>query len=551
MLGEGYLKTRDTLIELIRYTRALAHRSRTPLLAGEGELEECLERPFRIVVCGENGAGKTAFLEKLLDVSLGDVKSQGSSVSIVRNSGYRVFLDQEKSCAKFYTRELKHIELVEASGLSRLDADQKQSLAYMLDGADFVFWILPAENPWAAGTWDVLEDEGAGMRDKSAIVLQQSDRREPADVEKLLAHVKDLSEQRLDDALPMLAVSAKTGAGIPQCYDLMDRAINRSYERRDFLRDVYRRAYALLARTEASIDERSRSLSGDQEYLQSIEAQIARVRAQELNSLKASMSQLGGLLQGQIQRIMRFTSLRTGVVNSHLILFGSGDVASKVEAFLIDQVSEDAEAYAANQAQRMRTQCRDKWNEMRPHLENRLSIDVGDFDEKSFDTQQETFCEEMVKSARYCLQRLMLRRYLDTLVMMRYRIMRGLLKWTLVLAIATGASGYFFENPLNALTLVFAALCWISIVGNIVYARRTGIALNLSFEEALEDAVPALRKAMQDRYTDRVRSFYNGFIPMFETMRRHVAVAQTDLQPQQKIASQLFLRMKALEQEIQ
>lgn len=550
MLGEGYLKARDTLAELIRYTRALAHRSKTPLLEGEGELEAQLEKPLRIAVCGEDGAGKTTFLEKLLDVSLSDVTSPSPSISIIRNSDDQVLADEEECCSKFYTSELNNLELVEANGLSKLDPAMKKSLAQMLRGADFIFWVLPVEDPWAAGTWDELSNLSAFLRMRSAIVLQQSDRREAEDLEKLLAHVKNLSEQRLGDELPTYAVSAQNGNGMQQCYDLLSRAVNDSHVRRSYLRDVYSKAYAMLARTESGIDERSRCLSGDQEYLQSIEAQVSRLRAEELQSLKAQLSDLGGLLSNQIPRVMRFTSLRTGVVNSLFSLFSHGDVASKVEIFMIDKVSEDAEAYAAEQAQRMRAQCRDKWDEMRPHLENRLSINVGDFDEKSFDAQQVIFCEEMVKSTRYCLQHLLLRRYLDTLLKIRFKVMRSLLKWSLFLAAAAGAIGCFSSNPLNLVSLVLAVLCWISIAVNIIYSRHTGQALNLSFEEALEDAGPALRKAMQERYTDRVHSFYNAYIPMFETMRRHVAQAQADLQPQQKIASQLYLRMKAFEQEI-
>lgn len=550
MLGEEYLKIRDTLSELICYSRTLAQRSRTPLLEGESNLEDKLRKPIRIAVCGESGAGKTAFLEKLLNISLSDVNSTSPSISIIRNSGYRVFHKEEGCCVKFYTRELKNLELVEANGLADLSQDQEKSLDFLLDSADFVFWVLPADNPWAVGTWDTIERKNHSLRKKSAIILQQVDQRDSKDVNMLLGHIRDLSEQRLSEVLPHFAVSAVSATGVKECYAFVNDAVNSSLDLRRHLRTVYNQAYALLTRTEEKIDDRSRNLSGDQEYLQSIEAQIDRMSAEKVRGTMLELSDLGGLLHGQIHRVMRYTHLRTGFITSHLALLGSGDTASKVELFMIDRVSEDAELYARAKAQEMRSQCRDKWNEMRPHLENRLSIDVGDFDEKSFDSQEQKFCEEMVKSIRYSLQHLKLRRYLDTLLRPRFRVMRILLQWVLVVAIAAGTLGCVSENPLSMIPLILASLSLLILAGSVVYTRRTGIALGDAFEESMEDAAPALRKAMQEGFLERVRSFYHGYTPMFESMRRHVADAQVDLQPQQKIAGKLYLRMKALEQEI-
>lgn len=550
MIGERYLKSSKSLSELIRYIRALAQRSKTPLLEGEDELEEQLKRPVRIAICGEDGAGKTAFIERLLDISLADVKTTSPCVSIIRNSGYRVFTKEEAACVKFYTRELQQLEVVEANGLANLSEDQNEALDHLLENADFVFWVLPSENPWAAGTWSAIESKHVAIRDKSAIILQQIDRRDPADIDSLLGHVRELSEQRLECMLPMFATSATTGQGVEECFALAKSTIDRSNALWFHVREVYQKAFELLTRTESKIDDGFRNLSGDQEYLQSIEAQIDRMRSEEVRSLMTRLSELSGLLLSNISRVMRYTALRTGVIASHFSLFGKGDTANKVELFMIDRVSVDAEELAIREAQRMRIQCRDKWKEIRPDLENRLAIDAGGFDEKSFDAQQKVFCDEMVKSTRYCMQHLKLRGYLDALITERYLAMRALLKWILVWAIAAGATGCVVENPLGRWPMLFASLCILTMLASVLYARRTGVTLNNTFEEALEDAAPALRKVMQERYIDRVKSFYHGYAPMFESMRRHVADAQADLQPQQKIAAQLFLRMKSLEQEM-
>lgn len=550
MLGEEYLKTRDALVELIRYTRALTKRSSCELEDGEDSLEDSLHLPFRIVILGENGSGKTTFLEALTEREVEAETSNGPCVNITRDVSYRVFSDEEDACEKHYISKLKGLELVEVHEFSKLGEAQNESLDYLISGADFVFFVLPAENPWAASSWDAVEQKFSAVPGKSALILQQVDRRDSSDLPMLLGHMQELAKQRGVQQIPMFPLSAKTGLGMENCRDYVNLTINRSLERRRQLRAVYKQTYEMLRRTEGNIDDRSRNLAGDQEFLQSIEAQIDRTREQEVRHVMANMSQLGKLLHDQIKRVVRYTGLRTGVIASHIALFGKGDVAAKIEKFLISKVSEEAENYAESEAEKMRSQCRDKWNEMRPHLENRLSIDVGSFNEDSFDIQQEIFCEGMGKSVNHAMLHLKLRRFLDVQIVQRYVVMRKLLKLALFFFAAAGLAGYLLPNPLGVAAVSLFAVGILSLAASIVYGRKTGSVLTRSFTESLEDAVPALRLALREGYIDRVRAYYNGYTPMFESMRRLISEAKTELEPQQKVAGQLFLRLKALEQEI-
>ncbi|MFC4990714.1 GTPase domain-containing protein [Rubritalea tangerina] len=550
MLGEDYLETRDALIDLIRLTRALAKRSKTAIDESEESMEESLKRPYRFVVIGETAAGKTRFLEKLTGVGLSHLEQGSPSVAIIRDSGYRVFDKAEDPCEKHYTTRLKGFELVEVHGYSRLSEDQLAAMRYLMDGADFVFWLFPAENPWSASTWDSVERDYAHAAMKSALLLHQADRRDDADTPMLMGHMKELCEKRVERTLPIFATSIHADEGMQACFEYVNLTLNRSVDRRRELRNVYKQCYALLGRTEENIDDRSRSLAGDQEFLQSIEAQIDRMREEEVRHVIQNMSQLSKLLASQVKRIVRFTSLRTGVVASHFAIFGSGDTASKCERYMIDRVRAEAEEYARKESGKMRQQCREKWQEMRPHLEDRLTIDVGDFSEESFDIQEEAFVEGMSKAVGQSLLHLKLRRFLDVLVMRRYHVMRKCVKWALFFISLGALLGYLGSEPLGVLPLCVVGLGTGLLVMSVIYSRKTGWQLRRSFAESLEDAVPALRKALREGYIDRVRAYYNGYTPMFESMRRLISDAKTELVPQQKIAGQLFLRLKSLEQEI-
>lgn len=550
MLGGKYLETRDTLIELIRYTRALAKRSSTELEEGEDSIEDGLSRAFRVICLGERGAGKTSFMEKLLDASLRELNKRESSIAICRNMGYRVFEEREDSCEKIYSLELKEFEVVEIDSAESLEASEEGALNYLFERADFVFWLLPAENPWVASTWDSIERWQQFVRHKSAILLHQIDKRTAADVPMLLGHVKELAKQRGAESSEMLAVSSTRGSGVEECQSLLDRALNRSLDRRRDLRMVHRQVSALLKRIEENVDDRSRNLAGDQEYLQSIEAQIDRSREQEVLKVKEDLPLLGKLLRSQIKRIMRHARLRTGTIATHLSLFGKGNVAATIETFVVDKVVENAESYAKAESEKMRLDCRAQWGEIRPHLENRLEVEVGDFDEESFDDQGEVFTEGMGKATRQVLVHLKLRRFLNALLREHYAMILKLVQTALLLVIVGSLVGIVAPQWNIYVAFPVVGIGVLLLMFSFVYGWKTAAGVNKSFAEALEDAAPALRKGLQEGYVDRVRAYYNGFTPMFESMRRLIADARADVIPQQKVASQLYLRLKALEQEI-
>ncbi|MFC5049394.1 GTPase domain-containing protein [Rubritalea spongiae] len=547
MLGEEYLKSRDGLIEILRYTRALAKRSKTELEDGEEELEKGLLRPFRFVVFGAD-CGKTSFLQRVVEMELSEFENQEQNVCILRDAGYRVFEKLEDVCEKRYMPRLKGYEFVEVRAVE--SADEKAAVEHLLEGADFVFWLLPAENPWLAKTWDMVEDAYEFCRHKCAIILHQSDRRSAADIPMLLGHISDLVKQRVNGQIPMLAASSTTGQGIDEIRARVSYTLDRCLDRRRELRGVYQKVFELLTRTESTIDDRSRTLAGDQEYLQSIEAQIDRMRATEVQEVSANMGQMGQLLQGQIKRIMRFTALRTNMISSQIALFGKGDMAMKVEGYMIERVSKDAEAFAANEAEKMRIQCRNKWYEMKPHLEDRLGVKVEEFDEASFDVQEEIFCEGMRKAMQQALLHLKLRRFLDVLVMKRHRVMKKLLTYCLLFLFLAGLTGFTGPEAMGVIPMVLGGIGAAILLVSVYYGHKTAKLMKCSFAESLQDAAPALRKSMRDGYIDRVRAYYQGYAPMFESMRRHISDAREELLPQQKVAGQLFLRLKALEQEI-
>ncbi|SHK29118.1 GTPase SAR1 family protein [Rubritalea squalenifaciens DSM 18772] len=568
MLGEQYLETRESLAGVIAGIRALAKRSRASTEGiDEKKLSHALRRPFRIVVCGEHQAGKTSFLEVLVGKELVELEQASEAkVTIFRDAGYRVRDEREDGCELKYLDLLGDIELVDSSGLSKLGPEQLEALKYLIQGADYVYWVFPSENPWAATTWDFVTEMREVAGSKSAVVLQQIDRRHETDVPVLLGHLKDLCLQRVGHPLPIFPVSARDGykawssgnhdkrvwvqSGFGECLSKLDFQLNSSQSRRRELRQAYEMASVLLSKTEEHVDNRSRTLASDQEYLQSIEAEIDRMREMELRSMLSQIGWLGDILESQINPVMRMAKWRLGLVMSVASLFGRGDGAFKVERFMLERVSKEAELKSREQARRMLGLCKAKWEKMRPAMEERLVADVGDFQDDAFQEQVDLFSEGLEKSVRHAMVLMKLRGLLDKMMMVRWRAMKKMLMVSLSSAALGGLVGLVGIDPhpyvaLGLLGVSVAVFLWM-----LLYGAKTRRNILKSFAESLYDARPALIDAVQEDYIDIIRAFFNGYTPMFESIRRRIAHAKLDLQPQMKAAGELFISLKAVEQDI-
>jgi len=570
MFGEKYLATRGRLAELVSAIVALGKRSRAELTDADEEiLERALRRPFRIVVCGERGAGKTSFLELLMGRELADLEERArgfSEVVVYRDVANRVRDEREDACEKRYLDRFKNIELVDSTGVGGLSAEQRAGLRYLMEGADFVFWVLPAENPWASGTWDMVTEMREVAGSSSAVVLQQVDRREARDIPLLLGHLRDLCLQRVGHSLPIFPVSAKLGvaagvgeerdlkkweaSGFGACSQALDDFLNGSVKRKQWLRAAYDQAGGMLSRIEEHIDNRSRTLVSDQQYLQSIEADFDRLREGEVQGRLRQIGWLGDILESRFGKVMRMAKGKLGGLRSLISLFGRGDGAFVIERFLLEQVTEEAELRGREQALAMLAGCREKWGEMRPAMEERLALDVGDFREDVFEEAVDTWCEDLVKAMRREMTLMKLRGLLDRMMVRRHHRMRRFLLLSLASFSVGGFLGFFgmLYDPFGALGVVGLGVLFFLMMWG--YGMKTRRAIVGSFAETLYDARPVLIDGMREGYVDMVREFFNGFTPMFESMRRKIANAQLDLEPQMKSGGELYLALKAVEQEL-
>lgn len=564
MLGEQYLETRSSLESIIGQIKTLALR----LDASSGEIEtdevrECLESPFRIMVCGEKECGKSSFLYSLVGVNL-----EVESSCAIQIYGSSVLSPEKEDGTLGYQqiREIGELEIIDTRGIGELTGEEKERVMELMPTCDYVLWVVSAGNPWASKTWDFVTETRDLVGSRNAVILQQVDLRASDDIPILLGHLQQLSVQRVGRALAIHCVSANLAAdawsyedrdpklwkdsGYEAFITTLDREVSTSHEREQALRTAYDGAKMVTERLEETIQSRVRALHGDKQVLQAVEAEVERAREAEVRVARENLIQIGSVVSEQVGETVSYASKKNGIIGTLHSLFSRGDGAVAVEKRLLDNVSEACSVRAREIAFSMLRSCEEHWNIMRPELQRKMAVNVVEFDVSGFEKKVNEFSNKMELSTRHAMVLLKLRRLLDRMMVARQVVLKRGLIFTLALVTVAGLTGYISENVQTTFPFYILGAAGAVVLWMLWYGKKTKDALIRDYADTVMDARLYLAEMIRDDYVSEVRDFFTAYLPMFQNIRRYIVEAEVDLEPKQKEWHELFLMLKAIEQDL-
>ncbi len=247
---------------------------------------------------------------------------------------------------------------------------------------------------------------------------------------------------------------------------------------------------------------------------------------------------------------MKYASKKNGMIGTLISLFTRGDGAVAVEKRLQELVSESASVRAREIAFSMLRQCEQHWNIMRPELQRKMAVNVVDFDARGFERKVDEFSIKMEHSTRHAMVLLKLRRLLDRMMVARQQVLKRILILVLALVSTAGIIGYLSDDLHNELPFLILGIAGFLVLWMVWYGKKTKDALIDDYADTIVDARLHLAEMIENDYIDEVRDFFNGYFPMFENIRRYIVEAESDLEPNQKEWHELFLKLKAIEQDL-
>jgi hypothetical protein len=571
MFGERYFATRGRLSEMMADIAALAAETGTDL-DGQlplAELKKGLGPPFLFVVCGEVNAGKSTLFNGLFGRELCSVSNLPQTNRVIcyrygdvaRDVQLAPLLEERHRPLDF----LRDFTLVDTPGTNAAIAGHQAVSEPFLAAAELIFCVFPVSNPWGAATWNFISRLPQQALGRLVLVIQQIDQRDPADIKVILGHMRDLSLKRIGRVPPLFAVSGKlaceakrsTPCGVPQLaasgYPELEEHISRwvcaAPARRALLDSWRAQAATALHRVEDQIENQTRGIHSQDNFLEEIEREIDGMREQFLSRLPRHLAGVAEVFQTESVGVAKLLGKRLGVARSICRLFVGDRTSQEMETVFIERLQATVEAVAETDGAEVVDACRKHWDALGERVRQALGVNLGDAVklDATLAVSRRRFVQWLGRAASQGIGNLKVRNQLGKDLLRRNIALKSFTFMTLLLLAAGGTCGTL---ALPWAPLVLCGLALVFGLSGMLIGRLTRKSLIAEFHERLLDTCGAFASTLRADYEEALRIVFQDYADSLAVIRRHLAGEKQALEPRQRRWDELFLTLKAIEQDL-
>ncbi|MGD1854718.1 MAG: dynamin family protein [Leptolyngbyaceae cyanobacterium] len=205
---------RTELAQLLQRMQTLASGINNPDLAQTTDsLRRSINEPFLFVVVGEVKAGKSSFVNALLDAEV-----CATDIAPCTDSIQQIVYAEEETAQQIepHLRKigrpidiLQEISIVDTPGTNSLVAGHQVITERYIPNSDLTFFVLFAKNPYQKSAWDFLDYVSVNWRKKVVFILQQADLLRPDGLKTNIQQVRDYAAQKQISDPKVFATSAE------------------------------------------------------------------------------------------------------------------------------------------------------------------------------------------------------------------------------------------------------------------------------------------------------------------------------------------------------
>ena len=568
ILGERYLATRQRLSGLIQGILSLARQCGAQPAPALDSWSTELGRPFRILACGEINAGKSTLLNALCGHPLcpAGVLPVTQDFHYYRHGEIRRDA-RPHECLHENFRPLdflRNFELIDSPGLNNGNAEHLDMLTQLITEVDLVLCVFPVANPWTAATWDFIGKTAGGLPGRVALIIQQADLREPADLDVILGHVADLSRKRLGHELPTFAVSGMLAldamranprdhssikaSNIPQLADFISQHICLSPARLGLLETWRGHVADALRKLEDHIEDQNRDIIGHTRFVSGVEHEIELIREEFITRLPSHLASVAQVFQSEAAGISRLLHRRLRALPSFLRLFAGDHTGQQVETAFINRLQVTIEAVATKDGSEVVAACSDHWNELVASVRETMHWDLQAASpiEETLATARSHFIQRLGSAAEQGVGNLKVRNRLDKDLRRRNLALRAFTTATLLLTTAGAVCGALGLPWLPVILCSFAA---IFLAGGVLVAWLTRRTITRDFRARLLDTCGAFAATLHSDYADALSEVFRSYAKALDPLHQHLAGEKAAIEPRLRRWQELFLTLKAIEQD--
>lgn len=571
MFGERYFATRERLSGVMRGIAALAAETHTEL--GDrlplAEVEKGLGSPFLFIVCGEVNAGKSTLINGLFGKELCRVNVLPETHRVywyrygnpARDVEVTPMLEERYRPIGF----LRDFNLIDTPGTNSVEQGHQEITERFIPSADLILFVFPVSNPWGAATWDFISRIPPDLLERVAFVIQQADQREPADIQVILGHMADLSMKRIGHVPPIFAVSGKQAceakratpfardqlraSGCALLEDFISKTVCQSPARRNALETWRSQAAAALRHVEDRIEDQTRGINSQSRFIERVEREIDEFREQFVTRLPRHLAGVAEVFETEAVWVTRLLRRKLGALPSMIRLFTGDRTGGEMEAVFIERLQAAVEAVAEKDGAEVADACQAHWDDLGERVKEEMGIDLKAADpvEETIATARQRFVTRLGRAARQGIGNLKVRNQLDKELRRRNLALKSFVFMTLALTTAGGACGAL---GVPWAPLILCSLAALFLAGGVMTAWVTRKAISREFQQRLLDTCGAFASTLHSDYEEALRVVFRDYAACLTHIRTHLAREKLAIEPRLRRWQELFLTLKAIEQEL-
>ena len=571
MFGQHYFATRERLSDVIRGIVVLAEETTTALgdRLHPSEIESGLGTPFLFVVCGEVNAGKSTLINGLFGHDLCRTSALPETQRIswyrygspTRDAAVTPMLEQRFRPLDF----LRNFNVVDTPGINAIEPGHEELTSRIIPTADLILVVFPISNPWGPATWNFISSLPTHTLERVVIILQMADQREANDIQVILGHVADLAMKRIDRVPPIFAISGKLASeakltspiaasllkasGCTALEDCISKTICQSPARRKTLETWRSQSAAVLRSIEDRIEEQSRSTSNQNRFLDQVEREIDSIRQTFVTRLPRHLAGVAEVFETEAAWVSKHLRRKLRAIPSFIRLFSGDRTGPQMETAFIECLQSAIEAVAEKDGGEVADACQAHWDELGGRVRKVMGIDLNAAAPigETLAAAKNRFVTRLGSAAREGVGNLQVRTQLDKELRRRNLALKSFVFMALVFTSIGASCGALGIPWAPAILLAIAALF---LTGGMLAAMVTRKSITGEFQSRLLNTCGTFASTLHTDYEEALRIVFRDYADSLANVRTHLARDKLAIEPRLRRWQELFLTLKAIEQEL-
>lgn len=301
-----------------------------------------INEPFLFVVVGEVKAGKSSFINALLQADIcktaADPCTDVIQQIVYSEKSFEQSVSQYLRKIGLPNEILKSLSVVDTPGTNTIVENHQEITKEFVPNSDLIFFVFFAKNPYTRSAWDLLDYVNSEWRKKVVFILQQADLTKPEELAKNREKLAELALQKGIKSPIIFATSVEyevnnqqEQSGFTAVRNYIQQTLQDGGSKKLKLQGVAKTSEQIISLLDRDLRSLQEQLTKDREIVGKIKTKLQQNKRQsgfELESLiNRLLDKYDTITSGVKQEFRDRLSLMTLVKGSFAVLFRTNKAA--------------------------------------------------------------------------------------------------------------------------------------------------------------------------------------------------------------------------------